>query len=109
MEFTLFPYVRLAEMSEDSELHPAVRAIKTVCRCNNVKYRTIERAIKQGACSVGEVAAKTLATTGYCGGSCTPDIQEMIADITGTPPPPKPEVRPGEEDAWWLTPTPGER
>ncbi|HVT02732.1 MAG TPA: (2Fe-2S)-binding protein [Thermoanaerobaculia bacterium] len=94
-------------MSEDSELHPAVRAIKTVCRCNNVKYRTIERAIKQGACSIREVAAKTLATTGYCGGSCTPDIQVMIADIAGGARPPIPEVRPGEEDAWWLTPAPG--
>ena len=34
---------RLAGMDEDENqsLHPAVRALKTICRCNNIKYRTI--------------------------------------------------------------------
>jgi hypothetical protein len=27
-------------------LHPAIRGLKTICRCNNIKYRTIERAIR---------------------------------------------------------------
>ncbi len=63
------------------DLHPAIRGLKTVCRCNNIKYRTIERAIRNGACSVTQVAVSTTATTGHCGGSCTPDIQEMIAEL----------------------------
>ena len=65
----------------DNNVHPAIQALKTVCRCNNIKYRTIEKAIREGACSVDAVAAKTGATTGYCGGSCTPNIQEMIEEI----------------------------
>ena len=68
---------------DDSEdpLHPAIRGLKTVCRCNNIKYRTIERAIRDGASTLHQVASKTTATTGHCGGSCTPDVQEMIADL----------------------------
>ena len=65
----------------DAELHPAIRGLKTICRCNNVKYRTIERAIRNGACSVTQIAVCTTATTGHCGGSCTPDVQQMIAEL----------------------------
>ena len=65
---------------EQQQLHPAIRALKTVCRCNNIKYRTIERAIRDGAHTLTQVAARTTATTGHCGGSCTPDVQEMLAE-----------------------------
>jgi NAD(P)H-nitrite reductase large subunit len=68
-------------MDDCSEVHPAVRGLKTVCRCNNVKYRTLERCIRDGATTINQIAARTMATTGYCGGSCTPDIQQMIADL----------------------------
>ncbi|HKO54812.1 MAG TPA: (2Fe-2S)-binding protein [Thermoanaerobaculia bacterium] len=61
--------------------HPAIRGLKTVCRCNNIKYRTIERAIREGAYTLSQVAARTTATTGHCGGSCTPDVQEMLAAL----------------------------
>ena len=94
-------------MDECGELHPAVRGLKTVCRCNNIKYRTIARAIRDGAASVSQIAARTTATTGYCGGSCTPDIQEMIADLA--PPVKAPAtalssrvVAEAPADAWWL-------
>jgi NAD(P)H-nitrite reductase large subunit len=92
-------------MSEGSELHPAIRALKTVCRCNNVKYRTIERAIRDGAVSVGQIATRTTATTGYCGGSCTPDIELMIAELAlKSPAAPKPAAAPVAE-AWWVRKT----
>jgi NAD(P)H-nitrite reductase large subunit len=65
-------------MDETPELHPAIRGLKTVCRCNNIKYRTIERAIRDGAKSIAAIAAKTTATTGHCGGTCTPDVQAML-------------------------------
>ena len=68
-------------MSEDESLHPAIRGLKTVCRCNNIKYRTIERAIREGAHTLSQVAARTTATTGECGGSCTPEVQQMIAEL----------------------------
>jgi NAD(P)H-nitrite reductase large subunit len=84
------------------ELHPAIRGLKTVCRCMNIKYRTIEKAISAGAVTVGEVARRTGATTGHCGGSCTPVIQKMID--RHAPPPAAPAPAEGEEDAWWVRP-----
>jgi len=66
---------------QNHELHPAIRGLKTVCRCNNIKYRTIEKAIRAGACTLTQVAVATTATTGHCGGSCTPDVQQMIAEL----------------------------
>jgi NAD(P)H-nitrite reductase large subunit len=88
------------------QLHPANRGLKTVCRCNNIKYKTIERVIKEGAKSVPEVAAKTTATTGYCGGSCTPHIQKIIDEVHGFAPAKAPETK-VETDAdgevpWWV-------
>ena len=65
-------------MDETPELHPAIRGLKTVCRCNNIKYRTIERAIREGARTLTQIAARTTATTGHCGGSCTPDVLQML-------------------------------
>jgi len=88
-----------------SELHPAIRGLKTVCRCNNVKYKTLERVIQGGAKTTAEVAKATTATTGYCGGSCTPYIQEMIADVHGDPRPEKPKPAESDEDGdppWWI-------
>lgn len=58
-----------------------VRALKVVCRCNSIKYRSIERAIQQGACSLRDVAARTTATTGQCGGSCTALVQKILGDL----------------------------
>ncbi len=84
------------------DLHPAVRALKTICRCNNIKLRTIERAIRQGASTIAEVAARTTATTGYCGGTCTPEVQGMIDAAH-----PKSAVVPAEKttsDDWWVRP-----
>jgi NAD(P)H-nitrite reductase large subunit len=85
------------------ELHPAIRGLKTVCRCNNIKYRTIERAIREGARTLAAVAAKTTATTGHCGGSCTPDVQQMLADhgcaLACAP------QQNSNADAWWVRKT----
>ncbi len=82
--------------------HPVIRGLRTVCRCNNIKYRTIERAIREGAHTLSQVAARTTATTGHCGGSCTPDVQEMLAEhapkYASVPPPPAAAT----PDAWWV-------
>ena len=59
-------------MDGSDEQHPAIRGLKTVCRCNNIKYRTIERAIREGAWTLSQVAARTTATTGHCGGELHP-------------------------------------
>lgn len=96
-------------MSDDrdnyEQLHPAIRGLKTVCRCNNVKYKTLERVITAGAHTISAVAAKTSATTGYCGGSCTPYIQKMIDRLTGKAPAETVAPAPAEdENAWWIRP-----
>jgi NAD(P)H-nitrite reductase large subunit len=91
-------------MDDSPSLHPAIRGLKTVCRCNNIKYRTLERTIRDGAQTIADIAKRTGATTGYCGGTCTPDILAMIAEHAGTPvsciATPQPAAVPG--DAWWV-------
>lgn len=84
-------------------VHPAVRALKTVCRCNNIKYRTIERAIREGAHTMTQIANRTTATMGECGGSCTPDVQAMLDELapmyaTACPRP----ATAAAPDAWWV-------
>ena len=90
-------------MDENESVHPAIRGLKTVCRCNNIKYRTIERAIREGAHTLTQVATRTTATLGQCGGTCTPDVQQMIDELAPKyatqAPPPKAAANP---DAWWV-------
>jgi len=90
-------------MDDSEELHPAIRGLKTVCRCNNIKYRTIERAIRDGARTLGAIAAKTTATTGHCGGSCTPDVQQMLAEVR-VPAPVRTQqsAAAANAGAWWV-------
>ncbi|HEY0156560.1 MAG TPA: (2Fe-2S)-binding protein [Thermoanaerobaculia bacterium] len=88
---------------ENEPLHPAIRGLKTICRCNNIKYRTIERAIREGAHTLSLVASRTTATLGECGGSCTPEVQALIAELApkyATAAPPKPA--PANPNAWWV-------
>jgi NAD(P)H-nitrite reductase large subunit len=90
-------------MDDQESLHPAIRGLKTVCRCNNIKYRTIERAIREGAHTLTQVANRTTATLGQCGGTCTPDVQCMLDELapkyaTQTAAP-KAAAQP---DAWWV-------
>ena len=91
-------------MDDDQQpLHPALRGLKTVCRCNNIKYRTIERAIREGAHTLTQVANRTTATLGQCGGTCTPDVQAMIDELAPkyatAAAPAKPAAN---ADAWWV-------
>ena len=85
---------------DEQPLHPVVRGLKTVCRCNNIKYRTIERAIRDGAHTLTQIATRTTATTGHCGGSCTPDVQEMLGEHA----PQRPLLALGGNGAgaWWI-------
>jgi bacterioferritin-associated ferredoxin len=91
--------------SEHDELHPAIRGLKTVCRCENIKYKTIERAIREGAWTLSQVAVRTGATLGQCGGTCTPDVQNMIAEHapkhTTAAAAPAPTQSP-KADQWWV-------
>ena len=69
-------------MDEDlQDLSPVVRGLRTICRCNNIKFRTIEKAIREGCMTIAAIAARTTATTGHCGGTCTPTIHDMIDQI----------------------------
>jgi NAD(P)H-nitrite reductase large subunit len=91
----------IPETEEDENLdalHPAIRALRVICRCNNVKYKTIEKAVLGGARTINDVAARTSATTGYCGGTCTPKVQKMIETLA----PPAVKQEAADPDAWWV-------
>ncbi len=89
--------------SDSDALHPAIRGLKTVCRCNNIKYRTIERAIREGACTLTKIAARTTATTGHCGGSCTVDVLAMLEEHAPKTAEAAPETAPASTlNAWWV-------
>jgi bacterioferritin-associated ferredoxin len=102
----------LASIGMDSSepVHPAVRGLKTICRCNNIKYRTIERAIRDGATTLSQIAARTTATTGHCGGSCTPEVCEMLAQYAASRPQPARAVQAAvvtsqpaaQTNEWWV-------
>ena len=91
-------------MDDNESQHPAIRGLKTVCRCNNIKYRTIERAIREGAHTLTQIANRTTATLGQCGGTCTPDVQQMLDELAPKyatqSPAPKPAA--ANPDAWWV-------
>ena len=92
-------------MDEDESVHPAVRGLRTICRCNNIKYRTIERAIREGAHTLTQVANRTTATTGECGGTCTPEVQKMIEELApkyAQAAPPQPQKPAADPNAWWV-------
>jgi NAD(P)H-nitrite reductase large subunit len=89
-------------MDENEQLHPAIRGLKTVCRCNNIKYRTIERAIREGAHTLTQVATRTTATLGQCGGSCTPDVQQLIAELAPKYATAAPATPAADPNAWWV-------
>jgi NAD(P)H-nitrite reductase large subunit len=89
-------------MDEQEPLHPAIRGLKTVCRCNNIKYRTIERAIREGAHTMTQVANRTTATMGECGGTCTPDVQAMLDELAPAYTRLPKAVPAANPDAWWI-------
>jgi NAD(P)H-nitrite reductase large subunit len=89
-------------MDDHESLHPAVRGLKTVCRCNNIKYRTIERAIREGAHTLTQIANRTTATTGECGGTCTPDVQMMLDELAPKYARAAPSAQTAASDAWWV-------
>ena len=90
-------------MDESEDLHPAIRGLKTVCRCENIKYKTIERAIREGAWTLSQVAARTGATLGQCGGTCTPDVQKMIAELAPKHSAAAEQKTPAQTlDQWWV-------
>ncbi|HEX8172781.1 MAG TPA: (2Fe-2S)-binding protein [Thermoanaerobaculia bacterium] len=91
-------------MDDQESLHPAIRGLKTVCRCNNIKYRTIERAIREGAHTLTAIANRTTATTGQCGGTCTPDVQQILDDLAPAYAKRQPSTanNTAPADAWWV-------
>lgn len=89
-------------MDDHESLHPAIRGLKTVCRCNNIKYRTIERAIREGAHTLTQIANRTTATLGQCGGTCTPDVQKMLDELVPTVAAVPPAVKAGVAAEWWV-------
>lgn len=94
-------------MADEDSLHPAIRGLKTICRCNNIKYKTIERAIREGAHTLTQIADRTTATTGQCGGTCTPEVQKLLDELVPkyakeTAAVSRPPAAAASADAWWI-------
>jgi bacterioferritin-associated ferredoxin len=49
-----------------------------ICLCNSVRKSKIIDAIKSGATTKDEIFDQTLAGVGACGGSCRPQLQELL-------------------------------
>lgn len=56
-------------------------ADRVICRCKNVSYVDIRKAMIQGARTVEEIKEITHAGTG-CGG-CIPEIETILASVCG--------------------------
>lgn len=91
------------DSQDQDSVHPAIRGLRTICRCNNIKYRTIERAIREGAHTMTQIANRTTATMGECGGSCTPDVQQMLDELAPKYVTAAASAAPAANpDAWWV-------
>lgn len=49
-----------------------------ICSCNEVPRSQIEAAIGRGACSMADIFDATWAGCGPCGGTCQPEIAELL-------------------------------
>ena len=54
---------------------------RTICKCKNVSYIDIRKAMIAGARSLDEVKDMTGAGTGW--GKCTDEIEEILASVCG--------------------------
>lgn len=50
-----------------------------ICCCNAVPLSEIERAMGQGACTLAQLFDATFAGCGPCGGSCQPELVQILA------------------------------
>lgn len=51
-----------------------------VCCCNEVRASAIRQAMEQGAGTLAGIFDATWAGCGPCGGSCQPELVEMLRD-----------------------------
>lgn len=51
---------------------------KLICYCNGIPLADVEKAIANGARTMGEIFDRTRAGCGPCGGSCQPEIRRLL-------------------------------
>ncbi len=62
-------------------LEEIIRNQKVVCSCTGITYKTVAKAIKDGAKTVEEVNIKTGTGSGSCRGArCDSVIEEILAE-----------------------------
>ena len=52
---------------------------KKICRCRNVYYSEIEKAIKEGAINIEEIMNNTGAST--CCGGCFSQLKKIVSNV----------------------------
>ena len=61
-----------------------------ICLCNEVPRSEVVRAIRNGACSLAKIFDETFAGCGPCGGSCQPELVQLLQQELDSPTKPKP-------------------
>lgn len=51
---------------------------RLICYCNAIPLAVVEKAIENGAKTMGEIFDRTNAGCGPCGGSCQPQIRRLL-------------------------------
>jgi len=51
---------------------------KFICYCNSIPKAQVEAAIQNGADTLGKIFDETTAGCGPCGGSCQPDLKDLL-------------------------------
>lgn len=51
---------------------------KLLCYCNGIPVEDVQRAIDNGATTMGQIFDRTTAGCGACGGSCQPEIRKLL-------------------------------
>ncbi len=51
-----------------------------ICMCNEVPKSAIDAAMRNGATTLAEIFDQTFAGCGPCGGSCQPELVQLLSD-----------------------------
>ncbi|MCG8686240.1 MAG: FAD-dependent oxidoreductase [Desulfobacterales bacterium] len=77
-----------SEMSSAAKIRPGIFEVLTddtiICRCEEIRYKDIKSAVKQGARDVNDIKRRTRLGMGHCQGRfCGQVVNELIRQVSG--------------------------
>lgn len=67
-------------MSQNRARNKKSKQEKLICYCNGIPLAVVEKAIEDGAKTMGQIFDRTTAGCGPCGGSCQPEIRKLLEE-----------------------------